>query len=173
MPPLMRFGRSPGLWVPPVGSDAWARLPASITPAARPARTRACLGVVIRHTCCLLTLVGRARQESNLARPYLSCACRAGKTGGQPQAVADTHDSPAEGRRTPGTTEISPVLEGGGKLHRGRLPLYCSGRRLLFALDPTFTIARFRTGAPSDNPRYRATWRRIRDGLRKVGMPEG
>ena len=56
--------------------------------------------------------------------------------------------------------------------HLGRLDEARSALHAGLALDPTFTIARF-GGAPSDNPTYRATWRRIRDGLRKVGMPEG
>ena len=55
--------------------------------------------------------------------------------------------------------------------HLGRLDERRSALHAGLALDPTFTIAR--NGWPSDNPRHRATWRRIRDGLRKVGMPEG
>jgi len=57
--------------------------------------------------------------------------------------------------------------------HFGRLDEARSALNAGLALDPTFTIARFRTGARSDDPTYRATWRRIRDGLRKLGMPEG
>jgi Flp pilus assembly protein TadD len=57
--------------------------------------------------------------------------------------------------------------------HLGRLDEARSALHAGLALDPTFTIAHFRNGAPSDNPRVRATWRRIRAGLRKVGMPEG
>jgi TolB-like protein/Flp pilus assembly protein TadD len=57
--------------------------------------------------------------------------------------------------------------------HLGRLDEARSALDAGLALDPTFTIARFSTGAPSNNPTYRATSRRIRDGLRKVGMPEG
>ena len=57
--------------------------------------------------------------------------------------------------------------------HLGRLDEARSALDAGLALDPTFTIARFSTGAPSDNPTYRATARRIRDGLRRVGMPEG
>jgi TolB-like protein/class 3 adenylate cyclase len=56
--------------------------------------------------------------------------------------------------------------------HLGRLDEARSALHAGLALDATFTIARFR-GATSDNPTYRATWRRIRDGLRKAGMPEG
>jgi TolB-like protein/Flp pilus assembly protein TadD len=57
-------------------------------------------------------------------------------------------------------------------MHLGRLDEARSALHAGLALDPTFTIACFR-GAPSDNPTYRATWRRIRDCLRKAGMPEG
>jgi tetratricopeptide (TPR) repeat protein len=57
--------------------------------------------------------------------------------------------------------------------HLGRLDEARSALNTGLALDPTFTIARFRTGVPSVNPRVRATWRRIRDGLRKAGLPEG
>jgi TolB-like protein/class 3 adenylate cyclase/Tfp pilus assembly protein PilF len=41
------------------------------------------------------------------------------------------------------------------------------------ALDPTFTISRFRARVPSDNPTYLAQRERIRDGMRKAGLPEG
>ena len=42
------------------------------------------------------------------------------------------------------------------------------------ALTPTFSISRFRAGAPSDdNPAGVAEYERIIDGLRKAGVPEG
>ncbi len=41
------------------------------------------------------------------------------------------------------------------------------------ALDPTFTIRRFRAGAASDNPIWLAQRERVYDGLRKAGVPEG
>jgi Flp pilus assembly protein TadD len=41
------------------------------------------------------------------------------------------------------------------------------------ALDPTFTIRRFRAGASSDNPAYLAERERLYDGMRKAGVPEG
>jgi TolB-like protein/class 3 adenylate cyclase len=41
------------------------------------------------------------------------------------------------------------------------------------ALDPTFTISRWRSGAPSDNPTFLAQRERIYDGMRKAGVPEG
>jgi len=40
-------------------------------------------------------------------------------------------------------------------------------------LDPSFTIARFRASAASDNPTYLARRERIYDGMRQAGVPEG
>ena len=40
------------------------------------------------------------------------------------------------------------------------------------ALDPTFTVSRFRKGALSSNPAYLAQRERICDGMRKAGVPE-
>jgi tetratricopeptide (TPR) repeat protein len=57
--------------------------------------------------------------------------------------------------------------------HLGRLdearPVVQAG----LALDPTFTISRFRARASSDNPTYLTQRERIRDGMRKAGLPEG
>ena len=41
------------------------------------------------------------------------------------------------------------------------------------ALDPSFTIRRFRDGASSDNPTYLAARERIYEGMRMAGVPEG
>ena len=41
------------------------------------------------------------------------------------------------------------------------------------ALNPTFTIRRFRADAPSDNPTYLAGRERIYEGMRMAGVPEG
>ena len=41
------------------------------------------------------------------------------------------------------------------------------------ALDPSFTIRRFRANAPSDNPTYLAGRERICEGMRMAGVPEG
>ena len=41
------------------------------------------------------------------------------------------------------------------------------------ALDPTFTISRGRSSAPSDNPVYLAERERGIEGMRKAGVPEG
>jgi hypothetical protein len=40
------------------------------------------------------------------------------------------------------------------------------------ALDPTFSIRRFRDGASTDNPTYLAGRERICDGMRLAGVPE-
>jgi hypothetical protein len=43
------------------------------------------------------------------------------------------------------------------------------------ALDPSFTIRRFReaTNARTDNPTYRAGRERVIEGMRMAGVPEG
>ncbi len=40
------------------------------------------------------------------------------------------------------------------------------------ALDPSFTIHRYRSGAPGDNATYLAQRKRVYDGMRKAGVPE-
>jgi TolB-like protein len=42
-----------------------------------------------------------------------------------------------------------------------------------FALDPGFTIRRFRLGASSDNPTYLTNRKRFYEGMRLAGVPEG
>jgi len=41
------------------------------------------------------------------------------------------------------------------------------------ALDPSFTLRRFRLNAPSDNPTFLAGRERIYEGMRMAGVPEG
>ena len=41
------------------------------------------------------------------------------------------------------------------------------------ALDPSFTICRFRDGGPSDSPTFLAKRERVIGGLRLAGVPEG
>jgi TolB-like protein/class 3 adenylate cyclase/Flp pilus assembly protein TadD len=41
------------------------------------------------------------------------------------------------------------------------------------SLDPTFTVHRYRSSVPGDNPTYRAQRQRIYDGLRRAGVPAG
>jgi len=40
------------------------------------------------------------------------------------------------------------------------------------ALDPSFTVSRYRKGAFSSNPVYLAQRERVLDGMRKAGVPE-
>jgi tetratricopeptide (TPR) repeat protein len=48
-----------------------------------------------------------------------------------------------------------------------------SATRAGLALDPTFTIRRYRAGASSDNPIYLAGHERNIEGMRIAGVPEG
>jgi hypothetical protein len=41
------------------------------------------------------------------------------------------------------------------------------------ALNPAFTLRRYRAGAQSDNPVFLKRRGRIIEGLRKAGVPEG
>jgi hypothetical protein len=41
------------------------------------------------------------------------------------------------------------------------------------AINPSFTVDRFRVGAFSDNPTYLAKRERIYEGMRMAGVPEG
>jgi hypothetical protein len=54
----------------------------------------------------------------------------------------------------------------------GRLSEACSVAQARLAIDPAFTIARYRAGAFSDNPTYLAGRERLIDGMRKAGVPE-
>jgi tetratricopeptide (TPR) repeat protein len=55
----------------------------------------------------------------------------------------------------------------------GRLDEAQAAARAGLALDPSFTLRRFRTNAASDNPTYLAGRERIYEGLRLAGVPEG
>ena len=44
--------------------------------------------------------------------------------------------------------------------------------RLGLALDPGFSVRRYRTGSPSDNPLYLAQRHRVSDSMLKAGLPE-
>jgi hypothetical protein len=41
------------------------------------------------------------------------------------------------------------------------------------ALNPNFTIRRWRDTISSDNPAHLAAWERLSEGLRLAGVPEG
>ena len=55
----------------------------------------------------------------------------------------------------------------------GKLDEAQAETRVGLALDPTFTIQRFRDGRESDNPIFLAGKERIIEGMRKAGVPEG
>jgi TolB-like protein/Tfp pilus assembly protein PilF len=57
--------------------------------------------------------------------------------------------------------------------HLGRLDEARSAVQAGLALDLTFTLSRFRTNVPSDNPNYLAGRERILEGMRIAGVPEG
>jgi hypothetical protein len=58
-------------------------------------------------------------------------------------------------------------------LAHGRLDEAQAAVQAELALNPSFTITRFRTGVPSDNPTFLAQRERFYDGMRKAGVPEG
>ena len=58
------------------------------------------------------------------------------------------------------------------RAHLGRMSEARAEVQAGLALDPTFTIRRYRAGAMSDNPTYLAQRERIYEGLRKAGLPE-
>ncbi len=53
-----------------------------------------------------------------------------------------------------------------------RLPEARSEVQAGLALNPTYSIARFRAGAPNDNPNFLAGRERLIEGMRKAGVPE-
>ena len=57
--------------------------------------------------------------------------------------------------------------------HLGQLIEARAATQAGLALNPTFTIARFRAMPSSDNPTYLAQRERFIDGMRKAGVPEG
>ncbi|HMM91517.1 tetratricopeptide repeat protein [Bradyrhizobium sp.] len=57
--------------------------------------------------------------------------------------------------------------------HLGQLDEARSSAQAGLALDPTFTISRFRANVPSDNPTYLAGRERFYEGMRVAGVPEG
>jgi len=63
---------------------------------------------------------------------------------------------------------LAAALANLGKLEEARAETQAG-----LALDPTFTIRRFRLGAESDNPVFLKQRERLMDGMRKAGVPEG
>jgi hypothetical protein len=60
-----------------------------------------------------------------------------------------------------------------GLAHLGLLDEARSEVQAGLALDPTFTICRFRTNVVSDNPTYLAAREHLYEGMRMAGVPEG
>jgi TolB-like protein/class 3 adenylate cyclase len=63
---------------------------------------------------------------------------------------------------------LAVALAGLGRLDEARL-----AAKEALAMDPTFTIRRYRGDAPSDNPVFLAGRRRIYEMMRIAGLPEG
>jgi hypothetical protein len=55
----------------------------------------------------------------------------------------------------------------------GRLDEARAAVQARLALDPTFTVRRYRSGLSTDNPTYLAGRERMNEGMRKAGVPEG
>jgi tetratricopeptide (TPR) repeat protein len=55
----------------------------------------------------------------------------------------------------------------------GRVDEALAAAQAGLALDPAFTVARFRNAAATDNPVYLRQRERACDGMRKAGVPEG
>jgi tetratricopeptide (TPR) repeat protein len=58
-------------------------------------------------------------------------------------------------------------------VHLGRLDEARAAVKAGIALDPAFTIFRFRAGASSDNHTYLAQLEHVIEGMRAAGIPEG
>ena len=56
--------------------------------------------------------------------------------------------------------------------HLGRIEEARAAAQAGLAIEPGFTIGRYRAGARSDNPAYLAARERIYEGMRKAGVPE-
>jgi len=67
---------------------------------------------------------------------------------------------------------LSHFLLAAAQAHLGRMSEAQAAVQAGLALNPIFTIRRFRAGAFSDNPTYLARRERIYDGMRKAGVPE-
>jgi tetratricopeptide (TPR) repeat protein len=57
--------------------------------------------------------------------------------------------------------------------HLGRLDEAQAEVQAGLALDPKFTLRRYRAGSSSDNPTYLAQREHVYEGMRKAGVPEG
>ena len=76
-----------------------------------------------------------------------------------------------ENNRNSPTSHLQPAA---AFVHLDRLNEARSAAQAGLALNPSFTIARFRIGtSQSDNPTFLAQRERLIDGFRKAGAPEG
>jgi TolB-like protein/Tfp pilus assembly protein PilF len=87
--------------------------------------------------------------------------------GKDEEAVAWLRRSIETNRNQPGHFFLAAA-----QAHLGRMSEAQAAAKAGLALNPTFTIRRFRAGAVSDNPTYLAQRERFYDGMRKAGVPE-
>jgi tetratricopeptide (TPR) repeat protein len=88
--------------------------------------------------------------------------------GSDEEAIAWLRRSIQVNRNTPLAHYLAAALA-----HLSRLDDARTAVQAGLAIDPAFTIARWRNIAMSDNPTFLAQRGRIRDGVRKAGVPEG
>lgn len=89
--------------------------------------------------------------------------------GADEEAVAWLRRAIDMNRSTPATHfHLAAALANLDRLDEARTEV-----RTGLALDPTFTIRRFRDSAESDNPIFLRRRERIYDGMRRAGVPEG
>jgi TolB-like protein len=67
---------------------------------------------------------------------------------------------------------LSHLYLAAAQAHLGRMSEARAAAKAGLALNPTFTIRRFRVSASSDNPTYLTQRERIYDGMRKAGVPD-
>jgi tetratricopeptide (TPR) repeat protein len=72
-----------------------------------------------------------------------------------------------------GNYSLSHLYLAAALAHLGRLEEAVPEAKAGLALDPNFTLRRFRAGVASDNPTFLAQRERLHDGMRKAGVPEG
>jgi TolB-like protein len=89
--------------------------------------------------------------------------------GADEEAVARLRRSVEMNRNFP----LSHFYLAAALAHLGRLDEAWSALQAGLALDPGFTISRFRARVSSDNPSYLTQRDYIRDGMSKAGLPEG
>ena len=67
---------------------------------------------------------------------------------------------------------LSHFFLAAARAHLGRMSEAQAAAKAGLALNPTFTIRRFRASAFSDNQTYLAQRERVYEGMRKAGVPE-